>query len=124
MTYQEEHLAESSKVDPREEKLPVWVQDKLRYLRRIASDSVNATNEFKNEHGDTPVWIQDYSNGPKTLPDDTHVVFRMLDTSEITVHRNEYGHLSIHHNGPGGTMVVRPQASNVIIVASIGASIY
>jgi hypothetical protein len=102
--------------DPREPKLAVWAQDRLRAQRQRIADLEKSVEAVKGEHAGSNVRLVDFHArmlAPTPLPKDSQVEFD-----------SKWGKVTVHHEMKGGririqgdnTLVVRLQAGNALTV--------
>lgn len=103
--------------DPREAKLPKWVQEELRVLRRKLSDEQAAREELRGNIPDANVFVRDYLRNDRPLPVDARVAFHLTPDdgrvrNSVSVHI-ENGKLRIQ----GDCMIlVRPTSGNSLTI--------
>jgi hypothetical protein len=106
--------------DPRESKLPKWVQDTLAGLRRELATERKRVAMLKYEVGETDTRIRDYSNlKDLPLPKGSVVAFDMPEgdyptRQQVQVYITERG--TLHVQGDYG-LVIHPRASNSFDIA-------
>jgi hypothetical protein len=107
-------------VDPREDKLPRWVREKLHALRRITMEARAELSAFKHGAEPTPFFLQGFGSGRDDQPFYVPEHFGGLKFGKP----NDY-HKSINLNAErdgwlrisgGGAIAVQPSSSNVIFV--------
>lgn len=56
---------QAMEVDPREAKLPVWVQDKLKAMRRATTDARDELHQLKSGSEPGPFWLESWDDGER-----------------------------------------------------------
>lgn len=101
--------------DPREERLPRWVQEKLSSLRMEVNVQARIIAELKAEIPETNTFVSDYVRGDTPLPPNARIDFVLGDDSradmsrKVQVYISQEGVLEIQG---GRTLAVEPRASN------------
>jgi hypothetical protein len=112
-------IAKAFEVDPREDKLPRWAQEKMATLRRATLDAVSAYDELREGTRRSSFYIWDHDDQKRFyLPDRASLVFGDGDRS------HNLGLYDGGYNGdPGwlrvsgdGEIMVKPQAANVVLI--------
>lgn len=103
-------------VDPREEKLPVWAQQRLQALRADLEYAGRRLAEGDTE--DTRIWADPYADVPRAVGEVGDNIRFVLPSGEVTIQLQEQGTLQIVCVGKRGSdsLVVQPRAANVVTV--------
>lgn len=103
--------------DPREDKLPVWAQDRLRRLRRLAQEAQEVARDARLEtdpEGSHAV-LDVHGEVPVGLGKDPEVTFYLEGGESVTVRRNRQDPFRLEVSG-SRAITLRPRVANVVEV--------
>jgi len=101
------------KIDPREEKLPLWVREKLDHMRRTIRDLEAVVASVKGEHEGSNVHLIDRASIKRTpLPKNSQVEFNS-GWGKIGVYHDLDGRVCIQGDS---TIILRVNAGNSVTV--------
>jgi hypothetical protein len=58
-------LDQAIEIDPREEKLPAWARDKLKTMRRAATEACKELSDLRGGSPPGPLWLSDWDGGKR-----------------------------------------------------------
>ncbi|MFJ9318831.1 DUF7239 family protein [Streptomyces globisporus] len=101
--------------DPREDRLPKWVQEELRRLRGQLAVERQRNEELRGEVGETDVKVQHYGDDDMPLRQGSRVKFQLDVTrwDRYIAVGIENGSLWLHG---GGGLTIHPHVSNAFRV--------
>lgn len=103
--------------DPREDKLPVWAQDRMNRLRRLALEAQAAAGDARlatDPEGSHAV-MDRWGEVPVGLGKDPEVTFRLEGGESVTIRRLRQDPRLLEIHGDGA-LVFRPWATNSVRV--------
>lgn len=105
--------------DPREPKLPKWVQEEIRVLRMRLREADRHIEELRANNPDSNVQVMDYQRGNWNLPNGAVVEFTVRETPhgrQNVIRVNVASDGRLYLNGDY-SLNIHPQASNCFYVA-------
>lgn len=103
--------------DPREDKLPVWAQDRLTRLRRLAREAQEVARDARlgTKPEESHAVLDAYGEVPVGLGKDPEVTFRLEGGESVTVRRRRTDPRLLEVSG-SRAITLRPRVANVVEV--------
>lgn len=122
---QQYFVDKAAQVDPREEKLPAWVRDKMATLRRAAKEARDELTALKSGGSPGPLWLENWDDQVRFYLPPEAGRLRYGDPAggaNIILYADSQRPGWLVAQGEGRGLIIAPSSSNVVLIRSQDAT--